>query len=1840
MAEEKLLRWRQFPPDSLHWLGFRVAPDSGERQIVFSTGDRAVASRLLEWGAIEGPEGGPGWRTVFLLPPGEVNALAARVPDVWRQSSMAQVTRSDLRARFGIPKMEEVVEEIAGAGEAALYVDAARNRWIATEHIARPDGFGPVPGIMLPPEWTLRVADPESWARTGRTILRETLDNPAGAREWTLADIRQRARLMAEDPDTPVPAGAVLPPAGPDATDEEREARAFAAGELLRGEVMRAASRRVAVADYNESRRLDRLIAFSAETDIPPVMAWAIRSVLSETETGSALARATAHRPGADPALAPTLVTLGLSPQNRETAPSNDNAEAPRFLDLRHLEPAAAAETATAELAFREQRNGNGALILMLPGRAETNADFRERLGRRRGIEACLDIPPGFSGLAAATLIAVGEVRPEALGAAPPQALRVQEATRAHDLHLWRSETIRQRDAISRWHAGDQEVRLTSRPYAPISRVGRTVTMVPDQLAEPTRAAGAALAASLPNESVDEFVGQMLGIDMSTEDGRQDLETRFQAEQVDAIAFAAAAWRKGRGFLLADQTGVGKGRSLAGAATAWLRQNPEHRVMYVTASAGNLSDVMRDMEATGCLAEPGSPPVMMANEVALRAEQVAVLPTDTERKNLLASCAWPGADLLGARGEESPARILCTTYSTFARDEIELAARGRDWPNRRWLDAVTDDPNLLVIMDECHRALNPKSRTGEAFRQAARQAGAVLFASATPLRDHRGINLYARLLPAGIEIPEMGVEASQTLLEAVSALLVEDGVMLRRDHDYSDVEFVTHLPAAGSDEERIAIEAMDGLRPVIRAMLDLHDAVAAAVHVPLDGTPRVHVPHDMFAAHFGGPLTAATSLVISALKVESTARLAARDLEEGRKPMIALTATGGTFLDHLHDRQQAAREDADGAELPPMDREAIARPDIRDALRRIGERMYRQERGGETVDLALLDDRVADAARVLEQRIQAFPVDLTASPIDDLKRRIGELTGRGAESVGEVTGRERQLDADGTVVPRDPTNRIATIDAYNSGELDVLIYNAAGGVGFSYHASAAFADQRPRTILQLEPTLDAVEFIQGLGRGNRFGQVAPPRIVSVGSGLVPETRLMGLLARKLRSLGAAVDSDRHHPLLNPDYPDLVNIVGDGAAFEVLRRDPRTARELGLEAAQNAAWDRYPNLAREMAAGTRAAPNEVVTGWSSRVLSRTVLLTNEQQQRLLDDISDEFDTRVAALDERGENPLEVRRLEGHFVPAGPPQPLNPQHDEEADSDLSVFQRPLMVVTGHQHSTRGIITGQQVVEAAEETRRLMTQDRSPAAWAARLRAVAPMQAELFQPGEAGADPETTRRQRAAELLEQIEPGTLLTNGSAQEAVTDFIPPADGIRNGQLRGFELRLVRPGDSRPRAMTLHQALSLYRDGNLTIGENLLDTDTGSWVEAWDAAAGEQGRRPIQLVTGNVFAVVNLQTELKSETEERASAAAGQRARIGLWSVTHQDGMRQRALVNLTPKVADLASHPFPIRPEAWLRGGRRWVAEYHDLGRNPAAGLAAEVETKRQVRGQERRDRSAWTMKVFSDRANNRHVPRLICTLSFPEATRSTPAEDLWRPFFRITRPNGRDMTREEWAQWQVWPGPALWPLINNGAPLPADKPENAWTRASWALSDPRCERILQLMDRHPWMAQSFMPGLYREWVRHHATLIAERPETRVLDHGDPEMAQERLARLLERETRIGDDGQAVDLMHAHDRSGRQVRVTRMNAPARVVGQGDFPDLRTETLLFAHDPASSTEPDIPGIDGLADEMRGAPLGDEAALRLARDLAAAGYTITMLGGDPEPEAVPDATAAAPSSMAG
>lgn len=1130
------------------------------------------------------------------------------------------------------------------------------------------------------------------------------------------------------------------------------------------------------------------------------------------------------------------------------------------------------------------RRPAEGSTVLIVPGPADRDENDRLRsdLGRSYGVEGVAElaanVADGVRDGTGATLFFFGDQRPEPLEALPQAALRTFRVATYEDLPNLEREIQRSRNRLRDFNLGEadrsearaedtREENVRQRPYMPLSRAGEPFTMIPIALEGATSRALQRVSRDMgPIGGIDAAVAKALGRSTA------DLGEILTPEQVDAVGMRLNAAERGRGFLLADQTGVGKGRSLAAMARTHIRADPDNRVLYFTESGTiNVPDVCRDLKAVGAWPEirvaflsAGSKFTDMVIDPMngnVISREIRSLP-DKEQKALFRSGAWP-----------EKYNLIITTYSKFnCREEAD--------PSLWIANAMTD--KTMVILDEAHNALNPRSNTGRNVRSAlnAIPAGQVVFGTATPARNPQGLNLYQPLLPAtageGLEtILENIQSGGEVAQEAFTSMLAEDGVMLRRDHDLSNIVFQVNLP----DDRRILHyqDVMNRFSPVVEGMIDASTQIGELVGrrqamefrnllnqgVPENVARQMTNELSQYSLSIGGPLANLARITMNALKIDQVVEVAAAEMDMNRKPLITFHSTNAALLNELTRAAEGRLSDEEMANLPALS--------LKDQIRRIHDALYMVTLNGDRQDARRVSPDVAEAARRVDALIDQLPDDLPVSPVDSLKEKL-EANGM---RVGEISGRTLCYRND-RIERRsaEERDRRAVIDAFNAGELDVLIYNSAGATGGSYHASADFKDQRGRTMIELETPVDIIKYVQSQGRGNRYGQVEDPKVVSVMTGLTPEMRIMQQRNGKLRSLGASVDGNRAHPLLLDDVPDLLNKVGDEATRNVLLTMPGLARRLGFAdfAEQEAAANRADGLVDE---GSGTAKNGMES-LANRVLARSIMLPASEQEDLVQRIRMEFDVLIEELESRNANPLKPKEFPGR-IDIKATNIFSGQERDDDDLDTSVFLAPLYVATGVHEFTDEAVNAEKLIAMVERCATLHGTDglgpyaerirqNLPALMRPHLPAGYDMEAALQEPtGVPGRF--ATQHAKLTDLiwlLENLQPGVSVRFPSLDDpdarrvnTVVDLIPPQESRHFDLASAYKVKMISPGMSKPETMAVSRLLSRDME-TIRFRPGLSQGVNDSYLEEFTQMARLRRSLPVQVLQGNILQAINV----------------------------------------------------------------------------------------------------------------------------------------------------------------------------------------------------------------------------------------------------------------------------------------------------------------------------------------------------------------------------------------------
>lgn len=1160
------------------------------------------------------------------------------------------------------------------------------------------------------------------------------------------------------------------------------------------------------VRTWNEAVRLQEKIDLDLTPSgfIPPLLTLATREVLKGTEnfpTGG-IAPVRFHPREGDQALregsrqpihaVDNLIVQGTNP-----------IEADRFfLDLREWTVAEAGDALATHLTNRPP-GGVSAVLLPagkdLDGECEAMGILRE-VALTHGIEAGCRISPQMaqsspssedddqaSGLLA---LAIGERRPDPLTEVPAVVLRLPEVSTSQGLQRWYYDVRHGRQRLHELFSGSEPETMQYRqvPYQPLCTTGAPRTMISKGHQQAFEKAKQKFIRD-KGKNADSYVMDLLGLD------RETLEKRFSPEQIDAIALSEWSHERGRGFILADQTGAGKGRSMIGAAASWLRKHPGNRVFYLTQSTNLLRDVLRDVKDTGTGDLIGR--VGLLGSDLPDQDDVPVSQYTNDRQSggiglktrLFLDGEWPENN-----------RMLISTYSTFNRLDIDNA--DEDHPAREWVMNIAGDGHTMVILDECHHGLNPTSNTGKVVRTICQDAGRVLFGSATFLRDYKGSDLYNHCLPQGLQNTNHAIYAvPESNQEYITSMLIEDGVYLRRDHDLMDVPRRTLFPNE-SEMGRNSIMS-DTFRKLGQDIARFRAQFRRE-------NPRYRLVN---------PLPALATTIVNINKVPQTLRIAREAINRGRKPQIFLSETGGSWMNHL--RREA------GGEYP------LTRYTFKDYIRFKIDQLYRAHPMDIRMDMMDVRAEASEGLQAImaeiEADIEALPDDLPPSPIDALRHGLLEA----GISVGELTGRDMQFDAEGKLEPRPMSGkneRTAIGDRYNEGNLDVIIFNRAVSTGHSYHADPRFRDRRPRSIIIMDTDQSIVDSLQSEGRGNRFNQVVVPEILIVTTGLAAELRKISYYNRKLHSLGAILDSNRDHPALQDSIPDMCNPVGEVAVQRTVRNDRFAALESMIDLG---AWLGENQWAEGV---DRPANSHSLV---STLLNLLPFLEEDLQNQVMSNVVHEYELHLNDLDKTGRNPLKTRSLDGYVTLHESNRFFLDETDLDRKVDESAFNQPVEIHDARWH--RPYPMGINVIRelARNNWRRRM----DPRAMADHVRTLNNLRQEGNEAGDINV---------IIDGFEKFQPGTVCRVGLHEIGIIlDHVPPEDRDSHLWLQasGHRLAVIMSGDERPETHTLS---SLRTFGFKPVGNILQDTD-GRLETMFQSHARQRAVRPVQIITGNAL---------------------------------------------------------------------------------------------------------------------------------------------------------------------------------------------------------------------------------------------------------------------------------------------------------------------------------------------------------------------------------------------------
>lgn len=740
--------------------------------------------------------------------------------------------------------------------------------------------------------------------------------------------------------------------------------------------------------------------------------------------------------------------------------------------------------------------------------------------------------------------------------------------------------------------------------YVPRSARKDSGVLIPVNMAGPTQDALNRLEDEVGD--IDEFTRKELGYGSVAE-----LHDAFMGLQVDSVASAIHQIKKDKGVIIADQTGIGKGRQAAGIIR-WAAKNGKIPV-FVTVKPSLFTDMYGDLYDIGT---DDVNPFILNKDASIKG---------TAEEKLFANKASVHTALMtkiANTGElPSGSNALFMTYSQINTDNIQRKA------------VLSLAPNAVFILDESHNA-GGASGTGDFIRSALGLASGVTYLSATYAKRPDNMPVYFKT--------DMGeaVADDATLMNAMASgglplqtvvanNLVKAGQMFRRERSYDGVSIESRADTEHRAEHvKMSDTTTLALRAIVAADRTFHANYVKALQAELKASGEAvmdiagnQVEASVDHTQFSSVVHNFVRQMLLGLKAQEAANDAIRSLKRGEKPLIAVENTMGSFLNEYAESNQISVGDSLGAfTYKTVLSRALERS------RYIVRQLPNGDKVKEYIPLGKLDPLSYEAYKQAQDVIDSLDIGIPVSPIDWMRQEIINA----GYTVAEVTGRNLSVDYSDPKNPKlsqidakEQKDKVHTTRQFNSGKLDSLILNVAGSTGISLHSSEKFTDQRQRHMIVAQAAQDINIFMQTLGRVHRTGQVNLPKYTLLSADLPAEIRPTALLSGKMKSLNANTSSNTESAT-SVKSSDMLNKYGDRIVAQYLRDNPILADELGLDAPSESG-EGAEDIARK------------ATG-------RLALMPVKVQEQFYAEVEEQYSALIDYLNKTNQNELEPKTFD--------------------------------------------------------------------------------------------------------------------------------------------------------------------------------------------------------------------------------------------------------------------------------------------------------------------------------------------------------------------------------------------------------------------------------------------------------------------------------------------------------------------------------------------------------------------------------------------------------------------
>jgi hypothetical protein len=795
--------------------------------------------------------------------------------------------------------------------------------------------------------------------------------------------------------------------------------------------------------------------------------------------------------------------------------------------------------------------------------------------------------------------------------------------------------------------AGEEEETASQVTYTPKSNATAVGTLAPRAMAQAIQESIDRIESQVGN--VDEFVAESLEMDPET------LRENFSAEQVDALVLAIRNAQEGKGFIIGDQTGVGKGRVVA-AMIKYALINDKIPI-FVTEKPNLYSDMIRDLDDIGMTDQLGldtaKPKVFMTNAgktvpyKLLRKVNGEMTETKLNLKPPKSTINALDALMKDMQEKEDLGefKVIFTTYNQLQ------TVKGETTERQNFIKQF--GAGNYMIFDESHNAggagetqartkeQREKEKEGKGLSQGrasfvrnlVQNAYGTFFSSATYAKRPDVMDLYSstdmklavdKLADLSDAIKNGGIPMQQT----VATMLAKVGQYIRRERTFAGVSYDTVETKVNKETAENMASTMSQILTFSRAK----EVVVKGLQKEFDKEGKkagieAGEKTQVQSINFGAGMHTLIDQMLLSLKAQDSVRHAIERLEAGEKVVMTVANTMGSFLDDYSEEMGIRVGDPINLTFADLYQKYLEKQ----RNIKIKYPKSTQNPNGKTEEYRLTDQDLGQDLTNQFNEIKEFIDqsgfgDAPISPIDYLHNELQKADYK----TGEITGRTTTINySSGSPVltSRNPTitDRVNTVDNFNDGKIDVIILNQAGSTGLSLHASSKFKDKKKRHMIIVQPEKNIDTHMQMLGRVHRTGQVMPPAYSQMMADIPAEMRPAAVLLKKMASLNANTTGSRKSAVSAEGTVDFINDYGGQVAQEYLRDNPEV----------------YEDFGGEKAIALMDDPTEATETDIRKLTGYIPILPIKQQEEVYKDLIERYNELVAREESMGTNKLESK-----------------------------------------------------------------------------------------------------------------------------------------------------------------------------------------------------------------------------------------------------------------------------------------------------------------------------------------------------------------------------------------------------------------------------------------------------------------------------------------------------------------------------------------------------------------------------------------------------------------------